>query len=86
MFNSKLSHPSALDIDDRQILFHSRASLNALFAGFDDPCVLVHGNLALSSMLKEAWDLAMINPGRVLWAPRSLTFAHCASPVFERPF
>lgn len=65
--------PSALDIDDRQILFRSRASLNALFAGFDDPCVLVHGNLALSSMLKEAWGdrlLAMINPGTVLWAPR----------------
>lgn len=65
--------PSALDIDDRQILFRSRACLSALFAGFDDPCVLVHGNLALSSIVKEAWGdrlQAIINPGTVLWAPR----------------
>lgn len=65
--------PAVLDLDDRQMLFRSRQSLNTLFAGFDDPCVLIHGNLALSSILKEAWGdqlLAMISPGTVLWAPR----------------
>jgi hypothetical protein len=35
-----------------QILFRSREQLAQLFAGFDDPCVLMHGNLRLASMLK----------------------------------
>lgn len=65
--------PPALSMDDLSVLFRSRQNQARLFAGFDDPCVLVHGNLLLSSMIKEAWGdqlLAMVNPGTVLWAPR----------------
>lgn len=66
-------HPPQLTQEDRQILYRSRENLAALFHGFDDPCVLVHGNLTLSSILKEARGdqlLALVSPGNVLWAPR----------------
>lgn len=65
--------PAPLTANDRQILFRSREQLPALFGGFTDPCVLVHGNLALSSILKDPHSdrlLALVNPGTILWAPR----------------
>jgi hypothetical protein len=58
---------------DRRLLYRTREALPNLFASFDDPCVLVHGNLSLRSMLKDAKTdqlLAMLNPGMMLWAPR----------------
>lgn len=75
--------PALLTMDDRRVLYRSRQSLPALFKDFDDPCVLVHGNLVLSSIMKEAWGdqlLAMINPGTILWAPREFElYPLCAS-------
>lgn len=65
--------PEALTMEMRRVLFRSRENLGNLFADFNDSCVLVHGNLNLSNMLKEVWSdqlLSMINPGVVLWAPR----------------
>lgn len=65
--------PTSLKMEDRQILFRSRACVAALFAGFNDPCVLVHGNLSLNNMLRDASSdrlLAIVNPGPVQWAPR----------------
>ncbi|MFP1943777.1 YcbJ family phosphotransferase [Lonsdalea quercina] len=59
--------------EDRALLFRSRQALPALFRDFNDPCVLVHGNLSLRSMLKDSRSdqlLAMINPGMMLWSPR----------------
>jgi hypothetical protein len=47
--------------------------LPALFEGFNDNCVLVHGNFTLRSMLKDPRSdqlLAMVGPGIMLWAPR----------------
>jgi hypothetical protein len=44
-----------------------------LFEGFNDNCVLIHGNFTLRSMLKDARSdqlLAMVGPGMMLWAPR----------------
>lgn len=58
---------------DRRLLYRTREALPHFFADFDDPCVLVHGNLSLRSMLKDAKTdqlLAMLNPGMMLWAPR----------------
>ncbi|WP_053145784.1 YcbJ family phosphotransferase [Erwinia billingiae] len=65
--------PDALSMEHRRVLYRSRENLGNLLADFNDPCVLVHGNLSLGSMLKEAWSdqlLSMINPGMMLWAPR----------------
>lgn len=65
--------PPAFTLDDRQILFRSRAQLAHLFRDFNDPCVLVHGNVRLRSMLKNPRSdqlLAMTQPGTILWAPR----------------
>ncbi|MBP2170621.1 fructosamine-3-kinase [Erwinia toletana] len=65
--------PPDLTPDDRRILYRSREQLPQLFHDFDDNCVLVHGNLTLRNMLKDARSdqlLAMINPGTMLWAPR----------------
>ncbi|CND90038.1 Fructosamine-3-kinase [Yersinia nurmii] len=72
---SSLSHLSSplITLDDRAVLYRSRAGLSHLFADFDDSCVLIHGNLTLRSMLKDPRSdqlLAMLNPGPVLWAPR----------------
>ncbi|QCR36545.1 YcbJ family phosphotransferase [Nissabacter sp. SGAir0207] len=58
---------------DRALLYRARANLPQLFQDFDDSAVLVHGNLTLRSMVKDARSdqlLAMVNPGVVLWAPR----------------
>ncbi|MGE9550573.1 YcbJ family phosphotransferase [Erwinia amylovora] len=65
--------PEALTMEEWRVLFRSRQNLENLFDDFDDPCVLVHGNLSLRSMLKQVWSdelLSIINPGTVLWAPR----------------
>ncbi|KAA9001392.1 YcbJ family phosphotransferase [Affinibrenneria salicis] len=62
-----------LNADDRSLLYRSRQCLPSLFADFAEGSVLVHGNLSLRSMLKDARTdqlLAMINPGMMLWAPR----------------
>ncbi len=62
-----------LTMADRRLLYRTRETLTHFFVGFDDPCVLVHGNLSLRSMLKDPKSdqlLAMLNPGVVLWAPR----------------
>jgi fructosamine-3-kinase len=69
---SNLNSP-LLTMADRRLLYRTREMLTHFFAGFDDPCVLVHGNLSLRSMLKDAKTdqlLAMLNPGMMLWAPR----------------
>lgn len=58
---------------DRALLYRARTNLPQLFQDFDDCAVLVHGNLTLRSMMKDARSdqlLAMVNPGVVLWAPR----------------
>lgn len=65
--------PEGLSMEQRRVLYRSRENLGNLLADFNDPCVLVHGNLSLGNMLKEAWSdqlLSMINPGMMLWAPR----------------
>jgi hypothetical protein len=69
---SNLNSP-LLTMADRRLLYRTREALPNFFADFDDPCVLVHGNLSLRSMLKDAKTdqlLAMLNPGMMLWAPR----------------
>lgn len=77
--------PPALTHDDRKILYRSRENLPKLFRGFDDPCVLVHGNLELSSVLKDAKSdslLALVSPGTVLWAPREFDlYPLCCTPT-----
>ncbi|PIJ51328.1 hypothetical protein BL250_01120 [Erwinia sp. OLTSP20] len=65
--------PPILTMDDRQVLYRARQQAAAFFNGFDDPCVLVHGNLTLQHILKTPRSerlLAAVNPGTILWAPR----------------
>lgn len=64
---------TGLTMQDKRILFRTRECLPALFEGFNDNCVLIHGNFSLRSMLKDARSdqlLAMVGPGLMLWAPR----------------
>lgn len=64
---------TGLTMQDKRILFRTRECLPSLFEGFNDNCVLVHGNFCLRSMLKDARSdqlLAMVGPGLMLWAPR----------------
>lgn len=64
---------TGLTMQDKRILFRTRECLPALFDGFNDNCVLVHGNFTLRSMLKDPRSdqlLAMLGPGIMLWAPR----------------
>ncbi len=64
---------TGLTMQDKRILFRTREYLPSLFEGFNDNCVLVHGNFCLRSMLKDARSdqlLAMVGPGLMLWAPR----------------
>ncbi|MGU3413705.1 YcbJ family phosphotransferase [Enterobacteriaceae bacterium C34A] len=64
---------TGLTMQDKRILFRTRECLPALFDGFNDNCVLVHGNFTLRSMLKDSRSdqlLAMVGPGVMLWAPR----------------
>lgn len=73
--------------DDRRLLLRACQCLPALFDGFDDSCVLVHGNLSLRSMLKDTHSdqlIGMINPGMMLWAPREYDlFRLCGSEMSE---
>jgi Phosphotransferase enzyme family. len=64
---------TGLTMQDKRILFRTRECLPALFEGFNDNCVLIHGNFTLRSMLKDSRSdqlLAMVGPGVMLWAPR----------------
>ncbi|EMK1720276.1 YcbJ family phosphotransferase [Enterobacter hormaechei] len=64
---------TGLTMQDKRILFRTRECLPTLFEGFNDNCVLVHGNFTLRSMLKDSRSdqlLAMVGPGIMLWAPR----------------
>lgn len=64
---------TGLTMQDKHILFRTRECLPVLFDGFNDNCVLVHGNFTLRSMLKDSRSdqlLAMVGPGVMLWAPR----------------
>ena len=64
---------TGLTMQDKRILFRTRECLPALFNGFNDICVLIHGNFTLRSMLKDSRSdqlLAMLGPGIMLWAPR----------------
>ena len=64
---------TGLSMQDKRILFRTRECLPALFEGFNDNCVLIHGNFCLRSMLKDSRSdqlLAMVGPGLMLWAPR----------------
>lgn len=64
---------TGLTMQDKRILFRTRECLPALFDGFNDNCVLIHGNFTLRSMLKDSRSdqlLAMLGPGIMLWAPR----------------
>lgn len=64
---------TGLTMQDRRILFRTRKCLPALFEGFNDNSVLIHGNFTLRSMLKDPRSdqlLAMVGPGVMLWAPR----------------
>ena len=64
---------TGLTMQDRRILFRTRQCLPALFEGFNDNSVLIHGNFTLRSMLKAPRSdqlLAMVGPGVMLWAPR----------------
>ncbi|MCL9629378.1 YcbJ family phosphotransferase [Enterobacter ludwigii] len=64
---------TGLTMQDKRILFRTRECLPTLFDGFNDNCVLVHGNFTLRSMLKDPRSdqlLAMVGPGIMLWAPR----------------
>ncbi|TDN64664.1 YcbJ family phosphotransferase [Scandinavium goeteborgense] len=68
-----LYHNTGLTMQDKRILFRTRECLPALFDGFNDNCVMVHGNFTLRSMLKDSRSdqlLAMVGPGIMLWAPR----------------
>ena len=44
---------TGLTMQDKRILFRTRECLPALFEGFNDNCVLIHGNFLLRSMLKD---------------------------------
>lgn len=64
---------TGLTMQDKRILFRTRECMSTLFEGFNDNCVLVHGNFTLRSMLKDSRSdqlLAMVGPGVMLWAPR----------------
>lgn len=64
---------TGLTMQDKRILFRTRECLPALFDGFNDNCVLIHGNFTLRSMLKDSRSdqlLAMLGAGIMLWAPR----------------
>ncbi len=78
---------TGLTMQDKRILFRTRECLPALFDGFNDNCVLIHGNFTLRSMLKDPRSdqlLAMVGPGIMLWAPREYElFRLCDSASAE---
>lgn len=78
---------TGLTMQDKRILFRTRECLPALFDGFNDNSVLIHGNFTLRSMLKDPRSdqlLAMVGPGIMLWAPREYElFRLCDSASAE---
>lgn len=78
---------TGLTMQDKRLLFRARDCLPSLFDGFNDNCVLVHGNLTLLSMLKDARSdqlMAMVGPGVTLWAPREYELFRLAdNPLAE---
>ncbi|WP_029685002.1 phosphotransferase [Tatumella saanichensis] len=61
-----------ISAEDRQFLFQTRDCHRKLFADLQAPNVMVHGNLQLSTLLKDPRTeqlLAIVQPGRMLWAP-----------------
>ncbi|WP_130834588.1 phosphotransferase [[Erwinia] mediterraneensis] len=78
--------PAILTLEDRQILFRARQQLPRLFRGFNDPAVLIHGNLRLHSILKDVTSdrlLAMTQPGYILWAPREYELCRLGNSTAE---
>ncbi|KNC15595.1 hypothetical protein AC790_04480 [Pantoea sp. RIT-PI-b] len=78
--------PPFFTMEDRQILFRSRQLLPRFFNGFNDACVLMHGNLRLASVLKDAHSdqlIAMMQPGNILWAPREYDLMRLADSGAE---
>ncbi len=64
---------TGLSMQDMRTLWRARAALATLLSDADDVAVMVHGNLTLRSLLKDARSdqlIAAINPGVTLWAPR----------------
>ncbi len=64
---------TGLTMQDKRILFRTRECLPALFEGFNDNCVLIHGNFTLRSMLKDSRSdqlLAMLGRGHALGSAR----------------
>jgi len=79
--------PPSFTLADRQVLFRSREKLADFFRDFDDPCVMVHGNVRLNSMIKNARSdqlLAMTQPGTILWAPREYELIHLGESPTEQ--
>lgn len=79
--------PPAFTLADRQMLFRSRQQLAQLFRDFDDPCVMLHGNLRLTSLIKNARSdqlLAMTQPGAILWGPREYELIHLGDTPMEQ--
>lgn len=71
---SLLRHKQQQDVsaDDRQFLSRTLECHRQLFADLQAPTVMVHGNLQLSTLLKDPHTeqlLAIVQPGRMLWAP-----------------
>ncbi len=63
---------TVIPADDQQLLHRSLLCHETLFADLNAPNVLVHGNLTLNTIIKDPRTghlLAMVQPGRVLWAP-----------------
>ena len=65
-------HQTVISAEDLQILHRSQLCHDQLFADLSAPNVMVHGNLTLNSVIKDTRTgnlLAMVQPGRMLWAP-----------------
>lgn len=78
--------PPYFTLEDRQILFRCRERIAHLLRDFDDPCVMLHGNVRLQSMIKNARSdqlIAMTQPGNILWAPREYELIHLGESAAE---
>lgn len=82
---STLNHcaGNALTAEDKHLLQRTRNDFERLFSGFSERCVLIHGNLTLSNMLKDPRSdrlLAIVNPGMMMWAPREYELFRLLEP------
>ncbi len=69
------------------MLFRSREQLAHLFRDFDDPCLMLHGNLRLTRIIKNARRgqlLAMTQLGAILLAPRKYELIHLGENPAEQ--